>query len=269
MTPRAPALVAVAALLVAACDAPSALRPEALDDDAVAQLAEVTSEDATIRLPSLGSLMAAARETIREQGGNEEAVEHFRRAYRLALAAEAARDEGSLEEARSLEARSYRHRLAGIVVALGPEAVAESVKGAEAGLVRLQSRIEGREVSERVSKAVERIASHVDAAREALERGEPVRSLHHALEAAEGIRHLSPRYVARKWIERATTTLRAARQLVGDTATEEEASALRRAWRLLNIARDELAAGHPLRAVEAARRSGRLSWGVLEGRSGG
>jgi hypothetical protein len=269
MTPRAPALVVLATVVLAACDVPSTLQPEVLDDDAVAQLAEVTAEDAAIRLPSLGSLLRASREAVRAQGGNEEAVDHFRRAHRLALAAEAARDEGSLEEARALEARSYRHRLAGIVVALGVEAVDEAVRGAEAGLVRVQGHIEEREVSERVSRAVERIAAHVDAAHRALEGGEPVRALHHALEAAEGIRLLSPRYVARKWIERATGALQEARQAVGETATDEEASALRRARRLLNIAQDELAAGHPLRAVEAARRSTRLSWGVLEGRSSG
>jgi hypothetical protein len=269
MTPRAPALAVLAAVALAACDTPTTLQPDALDDEAVAQLAEVTSEDATIRLPSLGSLLAASREAIREQGGNEEAVGHFRRAHRLALAAEAARDEGNLEEARALAARSYRHRLSGIVAALGEEAVAEAVSGAEAALARVRNHIDGREVSERVARAVERIASHVEAAREALEGGEPVRALHHSLEAAEGIRHLSPRYVARKWIERATSMLRQARQAVGDTATDEEASTLRRAWRLLNVARDELAAGHPVRAVEAARRSARLSWGVLEGRSSG
>lgn len=272
MTPRAPVLSVLVVLSVAAlasCDAPSALRPEVLDDEAVAQLAEVTSEDASVRLPSLGSLLAASREAIREQGGNEEAVDHFRRAHRFALAAEAARDEGNVEEARALEARSYRHQLAGVVIALGEEAVGEAVRGAEAGLARVRSHIEGREVSERVAKAVERIGSHVEAAQGALEAGEPIRALHHALEAAEGIRRLSPRYVARKWIERATSMLRAARQAVGETGTDEEISTLRRAWRLLDIARDELAAGHPLRAVEAAGRSARLSWGVLEGRSSG
>jgi len=269
MKPRAPTLAVWSVVALAACDAPSSLRPEILDDAAVAQLAEVTSEDTAIHLPSLGSLLAAARQAIREQGGNEEAVDHFRRAYRLALAAELAWEEGRDEEARGLEARSYRHRLAGIVAALGEGVGAEAVAGSAAGLARVRDHIEGRDVSERVARAVERIAFHVDAAEGALQEGVPVAALHHALEAAEGIRHLSPRYVARKSIERATAMLREARQAVGDAPTDEEASSLRRAWRLLNVARDELSAGHPLRAVEAAQRSARLSWGVLQGRSSG
>jgi hypothetical protein len=269
MKHRALALAIWSVVALAACDSPSTVLLQPLDDDAVAQLAEVTSEDAAIHLPSMGALLAASRRAIREQDGNQEAVDHFRRAHRLALAAEVAWDEGRDEEARSLEAQSYRHRLAGIVAALGEGAVAEAVEGSAAGLARIRGHIEGRDVSERVAMAVERIAAQVLAAQGALEDGAPVAALHHALEAAEGIRHLSPRYVARKWIERATAMLREARQAVGDAATEEELSALRRAWRLLNVAREELASGHPIRAVEAAKRSARLSWGVLEGRSGG
>lgn len=269
MKSRAPTLALWSVVALTACDAPSSVQPDVMDDAAVAQLAEVTSEDAAIHLPSLGSLLVAARQAIREQDGNQEAVDHFRRAHRLALAAELAWDEGRDDEARSLEAQSHRHRLAGIVAALGEGAVTEAVAGSAAGLARVQEHIEGREVSERVARAVERIALNVDAAQEALEGGMPVAALHHALEAAEGIRRLSPRYVARKWIERATAMLREARQAVGDAPTDEETAALRRAWRLLDLAREELSVGHPLRAVEAAKRSARLSWGVLQGRSDG
>ena len=88
-----------------------------------------------------------------------------------------------------------------------------------------------------------------------------------AVRRADALRHLSPRYVARKWIHHATRSLRAALQAVGDSApTEEEAKALQGAERLLNAARDELTAGHPRRAVEAAKRSLRLSSGVIKGR---
>lgn len=260
--------VLIAALAVTACETSTAPSLDILDEAAVAQFAEAVSESSDIRLPSLGALLRESRATIEAAGGNEEAVAHFRRARRLANAAEDAREAGNIEEARGLARQSYRHTLAGVVTALGEDAVGTAVAGSTAGLARVQGHLEGRDVPERVMKAVARITQQVAAAEEKLAAGEPVAALHHALAAAEGIRHLSPRYVAGKWIQRATQVLRSARQAVGDAPTEEEVTALRRALRLLNVAKDEFEAHSWLRAVDAARRSATLSWGVLQGRSG-
>ena len=260
--------LALCVLAVAACESTTAPTADVLDDAAVAQFAEAVSEASDIRLPSLGALLHESRAAIEAVGGNEEAVGHFRRARRLANAAEDAREAGNIEEARGLARQSYRHTLAGIVTALGDDAVAAAVVGSTAGLARVEGHLEGRDVPERVTKAVERIGTQVAAAEEKLAAGEPVASLYHALAAAEGIRHLSPRYVAGKWIQRATQVLRSARQAVGDAPTEDEVTALRRSLRLLNVAKDEFEAHSWLRAVDAARRSATLSWGVVQGRSG-
>jgi len=193
------------AAALAACDQsadPTAV--EILDDDAVAQFAETVAEASDVRLPSLGALLKASRAAITDQGGNPEAVAHFRRARRLANAAEAARETGDVEEAEKLARQSYRHQPGGIVAALGAGAAGEAVAGSAAGLARMQGHLEGREVRERITNAVARIAGKVAAAEEKLAAGEHEAALHHALAAAEGIRHLSPRYVANKSINRAT-----------------------------------------------------------------
>ncbi len=258
---------ALLALAASACEPAIAPTVDMLDEAAVAQFAEAVAESNDIRLPYLGALLTASREAIRAHDENAEAVRHFRQARRLANAAEDAREDGNLEEAESLARQSYRHKLAGIVAALRGDAVGAAVAGSAAGLARIQSHIEGREVPERVTNAVARIANQVVAAEENLRAGRPVAALHHALTAAEGIRYLSPRYLASKWIQRATRVLGSARQAVGDAPTEEEATALRRARRLLNVAKDEFEAGNMGRAVGAAKRSAALSWGVVEGRS--
>jgi len=261
-------ILAIMATALTGCDTGTAPSIDVLDEAAVAQFAEAVSESSDVQLPSLGALLRASRAAIEAQGGNEEAVGHFRRARRLANAAEDAREAGDIEGARSLARQSYRHQLPGIVVALGGDAVSAAVAGSAAGLARIEGHLEGREVPERVTKAVERIATQVTTAEEKLAAGKPVASLHHALAAAEGIRHLSPRYVAGKWIQRATGVLRTARQAVGDAPTDEEATALRRALRLLNVAKDEFEARSWGRAVDAAKRSATLAWGVVQGRSG-
>ena len=221
-----------------------------------------------MRLPSLGALLKKSRETIAAtDGGHEEAIRHFRAARRLALAAEDAAAAGDSETAAQLKRRSYGHKLQGIVVALGTEAVERAVAGSTAGLERLQGHLADREVPDRIAARVARIVDFVSAANEQLLAGSEVRSLHQALAAAEGIRLFSPRYVARKRIRRASSLLRDAVAAVGDAPTEEEATAIRRARRLLRVAEDELEAGHPHRAAEAAQRSSRLSWGVVQGRS--
>lgn len=265
-TPLSFVLIATA---LAACDqSTSPLTVEVLDEAAVAQFAEAVAESNEVRLPSLGALLRASREAIEAQGGNEEAVGHFRRAHRLANAAEDAQEAGNREEANGLARQSYRHQIAGIVAALGSDAVDAAVAGSAAGLARVEGHLEGREVPERITKAVARIATQVTAAEDKFAAGELGAALHHALTAAEGIRHLSPRYVAGKSIQRATQLLRSARQAVGDAPTEDEATAVRRAGRLLNVAKDEFEAGNMGKAVEAANRSARLSWGVVDGRSG-
>ena len=258
--------VLLAVLAGAACEQPTAPAADPLDDAAVASLAQQVSDATDVHLPSLGGLLRASRDAIHEQDGNAEAVKHFRRARRLNVAAEDSLAAGNKDAARRLARAAYHQTLAGIVTALGTDAVSQAVAGASAGLGRVDARLEGREVSERVTQAVERIREHVSAASTALSGGEPVRALAHALAAADGIRHLSPRYVAHRMITRAARLFKAARAAVGSTPTDEEISALRRAHRLLGAARDELDAGRFLRAAEAGRRSARLSWGVLQGR---
>jgi hypothetical protein len=264
------ALGALVSVSLAACDQPTAPAVETVDDAVVAQLAEEVSESSDLHLPSLGALLRASRDAIHAtDGGNPEAVRHFRAARHLAVASEDSLAAGNEEAARRLARGSYRHTLQGIVTALGEPAVAEAVAASAAGLTRIEARLEGRDVPERITKRVARIGELVAGGQVHLAAGEPVAALHQALAAAEAIRHLSPRYLARRWIRTATELLRGAIAAVGDAPTEEEARALRRAHRLLAVARDELAAGRPLRAAEAARRSARLSGGVLHGRAGG
>ena len=261
-------LGALVTLAFAACDPPTAPLADVLDEAALAQFAEAVSEATDIRMPSLGALLRASREAIQAtDGGHEEAIRHFRAAHRLALASEEAAEAGDKDTAGQLARRSYVQKLLGIVATLGTEAVADAVAGSAAGLERLQDHLAGRDVPDRLTERVARIEKTVTAAHEKLAAGEPVHALHQALAAAEGIRSLSPRYVARKRIQRATTLLRQAIAAVGDTPTDEEATALRRARRLLGVATEQLETGHPRLAFEAAQRSAHLSWGVVQGRA--
>ncbi len=215
----------------------------------------------------LRQVVGDARLEATDGDPHAEAVAHFRRARRLNAAAEDSLAAGNQDAARRLQRAAYHQTLAGIVTALGTDPVSRAVAGASAGLGRVEARLEGRDVSERVARAVERIRKHVGAASDALAAGEPIRALAHALAAADGIRHLSPRYVAHRMLARAARLFKAARAAVGDAPNDEEIRALRRAHRLLRVARDAFDAGHFARAAEAARRSARLSWGVLQGRS--
>ena len=79
--------LAVMATALTACDTGTAPSIDVLDEAAVAQFAEAVSESNDVQLPSLGALLRASRVAIEAQGGNEEAVGHFRRARRLANAA--------------------------------------------------------------------------------------------------------------------------------------------------------------------------------------
>ena len=266
---RGPILVALAIAFVG-CEQSTGPALDAIDDASLAQFAEHVSEASDVRLPSLGALLRASRYAIQAMDeGNTAAVRHFHAARGFAMAAEDSLEAGNKDAAKRLSNRSYGHTLQGILAALGPEVAATAVAGSAAGLARIQVHIEGREVSERIAARVARIAERVAKAEAKLAAGEAVVALHHALDAAEALRHLSPRYVAGKWIQHATRSLRAGIQAVGDGPTEEEAQALRRARRLLNVAKNELEAGHPRRSVEAAARSVRLSAGVIRSRSTG
>jgi len=268
MKRNSPLCFVLMAAALAACDQTTAPTLEVLDEADVAKFAEAVAESNDVRLPSLGALLKASRAAIQAQEGNEVAVGHFRRARRLTNAAEDSLEAGNIEAAEGLARRSYRQKLAGIVAALDDDAVGAAVTGSVAGLTRIQDRLEGRDVPQRIMDAVTRIATRVAWAEEKLVAGEHAAALHQALAAADGIRHLSPRYVATKSIQRASQLLRAARQAVGEEATDEEATAIRRAARLRNLAKDEFEAGHMGKAVNIAARSASLSWGVVEGRSG-
>lgn len=264
---RGPFLVALT-IAFAGCEGSTAPTQDAVDEALLAQFAEQVSESSDIRLPSLGALLRASREALHATDvANTAAIRHFRAARRLAMAAEDSVEAGNEDAAKRLSRRSHRHSLEGILTALGNGVAAEAVAGSAAGLARIQARLDGRDISERLAAHVARIARAVATAEAKAAAGEHVAALHHALASAEALRHLSPRYVARKWIHHATRSLRAGIQAVGDAPTDEEAHALQRARRLLNVAKEELKAGHPRRAVEAATRSVRLSGGVVRGRS--
>ena len=140
--------------------------------------------------------------------------------------------------------------------------------GSEAGLTRLQDRLNGREISEGAAKRLGRIVELMDRAQTMLASDKPVQALHIALTAADGIRHFSPRYVARKQIGRARDVIKQAIAAVGDTPTEEEAKSIKRARKLLGAANEAFNARQYNRARSTAQRSARLSWGVVNGRAG-
>jgi hypothetical protein len=145
--------------------------------------------------------------------------------------------------------------------------VSEALAGSAAGLARINDRLADREVPARITAYLERIGARITLGETKLGEGEAVVALHHALGTAEAIRHLSPNYVARKWIAEASRLFRSARVAVGDAPTEEEVKALRQAFRLLNVARDAHSAKEFGRAVNAATRAATLAAGVLQGRS--
>ena len=271
MAYRSPIMLMALVALVA-CEQPTApvvKDVELLSDAAIASFAEQISESSDVKLPSLDGLLRASRKAIRaSDGDNKQAIRHFRAAHRLASAAEDSTEAGNEDAAKKLRRRSYGHRLHGVVAALGTEAVTGAVAGSEAGLARLQDRLNGREISEGATKRLARIAEVVDKAQALLTSDKPVHALHHALSAADGIRHFSPRYVARKKIGRARDLIKQAIAAVGDTPTEEEVKSIKRARKLLGAANEAFNARQYNRAHSAAHRSARLSWGVVNGRAG-
>ena len=261
-------ILAPTLLFVGACSDATEPTLEAIDDQIVAQFAEQVAEAADVRLPHLGALIRASRKAIQaSDGGHEEAVRFFRQARRLAVAAEDSATAGAEEAARRLNQASYRRTLQGVVSSLGAGAVSEALAGSAAGLARINDRLADREVPARITAYLERIGARITLGETKLGEGEAVVALHHALGTAEAIRHLSPNYVARKWIAEASRLFRSARVAVGDAPTEEEVKALRQAFRLLNVARDAHSAKEFGRAVNAATRAATLAAGVLQGRS--
>ena len=274
MTDR-PLVALLASLVLVACGQPIAPVVEdvkgvgLLSDAEIASVAEQISESSDVKLPSLNRLLRASREAINAGSGDyERAVRHFRAAKRLANRAEDSIEAGNEEEAKKLRRRSYGHRLQGVVATLGEDAVAGAIAGSEGGLTRLQARLSGRDISERAAKKLAKIAEHAGKSQVMLSSGKSVRALHYALSAADGIRHFSPRYRARKQIGRAKRVIKQAISVVGDTPTEEEAKSIRRARKLLGKANEEYKARKFDRAHSAAKRSARLSWGVVNGRAG-
>jgi len=264
-------IMLMALVALGACEQPTApvvKDVELLSDAAIASFAEQISESSDVKLPSLDGLLRASRKAIRaSDGDNKQAIRHFRAAHRLASAAEDSTEAGNEEAAKKLRRRSYGHRLHGVVTALGTEAVVGAVAGSVGGLTRLQDRLNGREISERATKRLARIVEFVDKAQALLTSDKPVQALHHALSAADGIRHFSPHYLARKQIGRAKNIIKQAIAAVGDAPTEEEAKSIRRARKLLGTAHEEFQARRYNRAHSAAHRSARLSWGVVNGRA--
>ncbi|HCK90994.1 MAG TPA: hypothetical protein DHW54_07410 [Gemmatimonadetes bacterium] len=271
MNYRKPTLL-LALIALGACEQPTApvvKDVELLSDAAIASFAEQISESSAVKLPSLDGLLRASRKAIRaSDGANKQAIRHFRAAHRFASAAEDSTEAGNEDAAKKLRHRSYGHRLRGVVAALGTEAVAGAVAGSEAGLTRLQDRLNGREISEGAAKRLGRIVELMDRAQTMLASDKPVQALHIALTTADGIRHFSPRYVARKQIGRARDVIKQAIAAVGDTPTEEEAKSIKRARKLLGAANEAFDSRQYNRARSTAQRSARLSWGVVNGRAG-
>jgi hypothetical protein len=214
------------------------------DEAAFARLAEAALEvnDAEgTPLPSLHNLLRRTFEAIRAHDGNGGAV-------RL------------LKAGQTLQA---------IVAVLGPEVAVESLTGVRAALDRLQAHVGDRPVPDRVQKTINRAEALWTRGTSAMAGGNPVGALGAALASAELIRSLSPRYQARRAIERATRALGAAVRAVGDGPTTEERTALQKARRFRNAAIDAFEGRKYRKAWTYARNSLELSLAVLKGRTSG
>jgi hypothetical protein len=232
------------ALAAGACGDSTSVAPEtSLDEQAFEVIAEAALEmnDAQgVPLPSLNNLLRRTYHAIRTQDGHEQGV-------RL------------LRAGKTLQ---------GIIAVLGTSVAGEAMAGVNQAIARLEDRIEGKSVPDRVRRIMARAKELAARGQYALDEQHYAAALGAALAAADVIRSLSPRYQARKAIERANRAFNAARNAVAGSATPDEITALRQAHRALNAAREAFKAKEYRKAWNYAHRSMGLSLGVLNGRLG-
>jgi hypothetical protein len=267
-------LLLFAAVLLSGCESSSPSAPEATTDETLleelAVLALTENEAGGVPLPSLERLLRETLQAIQaDKEANAEGVELLKRArHQGKLAAEALRA-GDEEAARAHAARQRFLTLAAILQVLGEPVAAQAVMGVDQALAGIEARFEGREVTERVQKILDRANALAQQSHENLDSGDALPALHFALLAADHLRSLSPRYLAAKAITHATRVLRAAHEAVKADPTQEETTALNKARRYLGGAREAFEAGEYGPALRRALESGKISLEVLLGRSGG
>ena len=235
----------LATLGLAACgdSSPTANEPQ-LDEVAfelVAEAALDANDQQGTPLPSLENLLRRTYKAIREEDGHGQAVRF-------------------LKAGKPLNA---------IIAVLGTEVVEEALTGVDQALSRLDQRFAGKTLPDRMQRTLNQAKTLAERGHAGVAAERYVGALSAALGSADLIRSLSPRYRARKAIERASLVYKAAREAVSVNPTEDEKAALKKARRLLNGAKDAFKAKEYRKAWARARESARLSQKVLEGRSGG
>ena len=233
------------ALALGACSDASPTGPEVRPDEAAFELVaenalEVNDQQGT-PLPSLHNLLRRTYKAIRENDGHGEGVRLLRAGKTLK----------------------------GIIVVLGPEVADEALAGVDQALGKLAERFAGKTLPDRMAKIYSRAQELAGRGHEAMAAGNPVGALGAALASADMIRSLSPRFQARKAIDRATKALKAAREAVGDAPTDDEKTALRKALRFRDGAVEAFKAKAYGKAWNRALASMGFSHEVLKGRSGG
>lgn len=240
-----PVLLVIVALALQACGDSSPVGGEGPPQEAELEMAVEAALDVNDQqgtpLPSLHNLLRRTYEAIRAQGGHEEGV-------------------------RLLKAG---RTLAGIIAVLGPEVVDEALAGVDHALDRVQERFAGKVLPARMQTILAMAEARADAAHAARENDRLAAALGAALASADLIRSLSPRYQARKTIDRATRALNAARQAVGTEPTDDEVTSLKKASRLRKAAVEAFKGKEYRKAWNYAQRSLSFSLEVLKGRSSG
>lgn len=273
--PRFRTLQALAlALSISACDTPSPTGLEAtLDEAAVAELAVSAlemGEREGAPLPSQSSLLRLTLQTIRAHPeAHVPGIDFLKRARVQARKAQEAREAGDTEEAREHAARSQALTLEAILAVLGPDVAIQAAAGVRQALQRMDQRLSGKALPDRQQAALDRARKFSVRSQMTLANGQHRASLGFALAAADLIRGLSPRYQARKAIERSTRVYMAAVDAVKADTTPEEADTLKKARRLLAAAKTALDAREFGKAFRKAVASAELSLGVLRARAGG
>ncbi len=231
-------------LALSACSDTSPTSVEEGMDEAAFALAaesalEVNDQQGT-PLPSLDDLLRQTFEAIRANDGHGQGV-------RLLRAGEP---------------------LKAIIVVLGPSVAGESLRGVQNALVQIHSGIGDRPIPDRVRNTLHRARTVFQRGVAAMEAGNPVGALGAALTSAELIRSLSPRYQARRAIERANRAFEAARNAAGDAPDANFAEALRQAHRFLGGAVEAFRVKKYREAFGLARKSLEISQEVLKALAG-
>jgi HEPN domain-containing protein len=219
-------------------------------------------------LPSFERLLRLTYQTVRaDQASYQEGITFLRRARAQARKAKEAHEAGDSEAARTHAARSHALQLRAILSVLGTQVAVDAVAGVDGAMARLEAHLAGKTLTEGMTRRLNRARTVTAGAHEALAAGNHLRALNGALVAADLIRSFSPRYQARKAIERATRAFRAAYELVKNDATDQEKAALRQARTHLDAAKGAFGEKKFRLAKRYANASAKLSLEVLQGRS--